>query len=43
MDQVFYTLQEFFTFSKGVVYILIIVTLISLAGFWKFLTERDED
>ena len=43
MEHAFYTLQDFFTFSKGVVYILVIFSLIALAGFWNFLTERDED
>ena len=43
MEHAFYTLHDFFTFSKGVVYILIILSLIALAGFWNFLTERDED
>jgi hypothetical protein len=50
MDTVFYTLQDFFTHTKAVVYILIILTLFALAGFWfalagfwSFLTERDQD
>jgi len=38
-----YTLQDFFTFTKGVIYILVIIILIGLAGFWRFLTERDDD
>jgi len=38
-----YTLQDFFTFTKGVIYILVIIILIGLAGFWQFLTERDDD
>ncbi len=43
MENIFYTLQDFFTHTKGVVYILIILTLIALAGFWDFLTSRDGD
>jgi hypothetical protein len=43
MDSIFYTLHDFFTHTKAVVYILIILTLFALAGFWNFLTERDED
>ena len=43
MDTIFYTLQDFLTHTKAVVYILIIVTLVLLAGFWSFLTERDQD
>jgi hypothetical protein len=38
-----HTLQEFFTYTKGVIYLLIILSLLVLAGFWKFLTERDDD
>ncbi|MEE8480232.1 MAG: hypothetical protein V3T59_03215 [Desulfobacterales bacterium] len=43
MDGVFYTLQEFLTYTKGVTYILVIVTLIVMVWFWRFLVERDED
>lgn len=43
MDGVFYTLQEFLTYTKGVTYIMVIVTLIVMVWFWRFLVERDED
>ncbi len=43
MDNIFYTLQDFLTHTKGVTYILIVLILIGLTGFWKFLTERDDD
>ena len=43
MDTIFYTLQDFLTHTKAVVYILIVLTLFALAGFWNFLTEGDED
>ena len=43
MDTVFYTLQEFMTHTKGVTYILIIAILLSMWGFWSFLTDRDDD
>ena len=43
MESIFYTLQDFFTFTKGVIYILIVATLFILLGFWRFLTGRDED
>jgi hypothetical protein len=43
MDTIFYTLHDFFTHTKAVVYILIVLTLLALAGFWSFLTERDQD
>ena len=43
MDGVFYTLQDFLTYTKGVTYILIVAVLLAMAGFWKFLSGRDED
>lgn len=43
MDGIFYTLQDFFTYTKGVTYVLILLILISMVGFWLFLTGRDED
>jgi hypothetical protein len=43
MDAIFYTLQDFFTYTKAVIYILIVAILFAMAGFWSFLTGRDED
>ena len=43
MDGVFYTLQDFFSFTKGVIYILIVAILFAMLGFWRFLTGGDED
>jgi len=43
MDSAFYTLQTFLSYTKGITYILIVVTLLAIAGFWRFLTERDQD
>ena len=43
METVFYTLQDFMTHTKGVTYILIILILIGMLGFWNFLVERDDD
>ena len=43
MESVFFTLQDFYTHTKAVVYILIILSLIGLAGFWDYLNARDED
>lgn len=43
MDNVFYTLQDFLTHTKGVLYILIVLILIGMLAFWNFLTERDDD
>lgn len=43
MDCVFHTLQEFMTFTKGITYILMVAALLSMVGFWRFLSENDED
>lgn len=43
MESTFFTLQDFMTFTKGVTYILMVVSLIGITGFWLFLSERDED
>lgn len=43
MDRVFYTLQDFFSFTEGVIYILIVAILLAMLGFWRFLTGRDEE
>ncbi len=41
MNDVFYTLQDFLTYTKGTVYLLVIAVLFGMIGFWKFLTARD--
>jgi hypothetical protein len=39
----FYTLQDFYTHTKGIAYILIVVTLLGMAGFWLYLTDQESD
>lgn len=43
MDGSFYTLQEFMTHTKGVVYIIMVVALLAFVGFWRFLSGNDEE
>ena len=43
MESGFYTLQEFMLFTKGVTYIIMVISLFAITGFWLFLTGRDED
>jgi hypothetical protein len=43
MDGLFYTLQDLYTYTKGVTYILIVAILLGMVGFWCFLKGRDED
>ena len=42
MEGLFYTLQDFLSHTEGVTYILIVATLIGMAGFWHFLTQKDD-
>jgi hypothetical protein len=41
MDGIFYTLQDFMTYTKGTAYLLIIAALLGILAFWRFLTERE--
>lgn len=41
MGETFYTLQDFYTHTKGVTYILAVVALIGIALFWRFLSQRE--
>ena len=43
MDAIFYTLQDFMTHTKGVIYVLIVFALLALLGFWQYLAANDED
>lgn len=42
MDNI-HTLQEFMLHTKNITYVLIVVALVGIAGFWRFLTERDDE
>ena len=39
----FKTLHDFMMHTEAVTYILIVVSLLAIAGYWCFLSERDED
>ena len=43
METLFYTYQDFYTHTKGVTYLLMIISLIGIACFWNFLAGKDED
>ncbi len=43
MEGTFNTLQEFMLHTKGVVYIIMVVALLVFVGFWRFLSENDEE
>lgn len=39
----FHTLHDFMLHTKGVTYILMVVALLAITAFWRFLTGRDKD
>ena len=43
MDPIFYTLQDFMTYTESVTYLLVIGTLAGMTVFWCFLAGKDED
>ena len=42
MDGTINTLHEFMLHTESITYILIVVFLIAITAFWRFLTGRDE-
>lgn len=38
-----HTLQDFMFHTKSIIYILIVMALVAMPAFWKFLTDEDED
>ena len=42
MEPGFYTYQDFYTHTKAVIYLLMVVGLIGIALFWNFLSARDD-
>ena len=43
MDNAYYTLHDFMLCTESITYLLIVAALIGIAGFWYFLTARDQD
>ncbi len=43
MEPSFFTLQDFMAFTKGVTYILMVVSLVAFAAFWRFLAAPPRD
>ncbi len=37
------TLQDFMLHTKNIIYILIVLALVAMPAFWKFLTGGDEE
>lgn len=42
MESTIHTLHEFMLRTESITYILILVGLIGITLFWRFLSERDE-
>lgn len=42
METIFYTCQDFYTHTKGILYLLMISALIGFAFFWRFLSGNDD-
>jgi len=38
-----FTLQEFYTFTKGNTYLIMGAILVFMPLYWRFLTDRDDD
>ena len=43
MEPMFHTYQEFYTFTESVIYILIVIGLVGVVFFWRFLTGKDDE
>lgn len=42
METIFYTYQDFYTYTKGVLYLLMFAALFGIAFFWRFLSGKDD-
>ncbi len=38
-----HTLQEFMLHTKNIIYVLIVMALVAMPLFWKFLNGKDEE
>jgi hypothetical protein len=43
METIFYTYQDFYTHTKGVLYLLMFVALFGITLFWRFLSGKDDE
>ncbi len=43
MDSIFFTLQDFMTYTKGLTYLLMGLSLIVVTAYFTFLMDRDDD
>jgi len=43
MEGMFHTLHEYMVYTKGITYILMVLALFGITGFWLFLTGEDKE
>lgn len=43
MEGIYYTLHDFLYHTESITYLLIVLALIGIAAFWRFLAETDDD
>jgi preprotein translocase subunit SecY len=43
MEASFFTLQDFMAFTKSVTYVLMVVSLVAFAAFWRFLSAAPRE
>ena len=43
METIFYTYQDFYTHTKGIIYLIMIISLVGIAGIWNFLSGKDDE
>lgn len=43
MESIFYTLQDHMTFTKGTIYVLMVLILACFVAYWTFLSGREEE
>ena len=43
MDNTIFTLQDFMFCTKSMLYIIMVIALLAITGFWLFLTGEDEE
>jgi len=43
MNHAYHTLHDFIIHTENVTYWLILISLLGIVAFWRFLTSRDQD
>jgi uncharacterized membrane protein len=43
MEGIYYTLHDFMLHSKNVIYIIIVLALVAIGPFWRFLNKGNEE